>query len=43
MGKLKKFRKYINKVAAILLLPSANTWFFTIKYKKFAPFSSILL
>lgn len=35
-----KFKKYINNVAAILLFPSVNTWFLTIKYRKFAPFSS---
>ena len=30
------FRKYKNIVAAILLFPSLNEWFFVIKYKRFA-------
>ena len=34
---LKKFLKLTGGI------PSAKTWFFTIKYKKLAPFSSILL
>lgn len=32
----------MNKDAAILLFPSINTWFLTIRYRKLAAFSSIV-